>query len=176
MFTNALYFHIYDAVCNGGIDTFYCGMQVGMDIWAAMAALKLKADLKDASHIRLIGVSPFRGEENRRSDGDKKDYFYVRDRCDDFIVLSEHFYKNCYLARDEYMVKRSSLVIAAVAELKSGTGYTMKKAKERKLKLDVIDLNLMAARVRKEEERIRLNLEREDPLPLPQLKPKDPLL
>mgnify|MGYP000021523568 FL=1 len=47
-------------------------------------------------------------------------------------MLSEKYYRGCYLRRDEYMVSRASIVVAYWDNVREGgTYYTVRKAVER---------------------------------------------
>lgn len=133
---SVLYLHSYEAV-KAGYDTFLCGMQRGTDVWAGQQILRLK---EDYPHVRLICVSPFRREIASRRGEDRDDYIRLRDSCDGFIVLQEGYSRECYQNRNRFMVERSSLIIGAVADRKSGTGQTLAYAKRLGLQVDAIDL------------------------------------
>lgn len=144
MFTSTLYFHAYIAACEQDITTFYCGMQTGTDVWAGKEVLNLKNDLKKTRpdlDIKLICVSPYEDEITLRRGADLDDYIYLKENCDEFIPLQKSYSKDCYRARNIYMVDRSDLVIAAVSDLKSGTGQTLRYAERLGKKVEMINLD-----------------------------------
>ena len=138
--TSIIYLHSYEAVARG-YDTFLCGMQRGVDTWAGQQILRLK---EVYPHVRLICVSPFRKEIDQRSGADRSDYIELRDRCDEFIVLHDRYAQGCYQERNRFMVERSSLIIGAVADRKSGTGQTLNFARRKGLTVEEIDLVTLA--------------------------------
>lgn len=131
-----LYKHI-SLAARRGYNTFLCGLQRGVDIWAGEQVMILKQQMPK---IRLICVSPFRAEINTRRGGDLYDYNMLIKGCDGFTVLREDYANFCFYERNRFMVDRSSLIIAAVADMKSGTGQTINYAKRRGLIVDKIDL------------------------------------
>ena len=112
-----------------GIRNFYCGMAVGFDMLAAEVILSLKAQL---SSISLIAVVPFRGQDFRFSESDKKRYKMILNEVDDVLVLSNKYYKGCLLRRNDFMLDNSSRLIAFYnGEQKGGTFYTCRRAESR---------------------------------------------
>lgn len=144
MFLSTVYLLAEEAVRSDGIDTFYCGMQMGMDVWAGQQILRLK---KIHPEIKLICVSPFTDEIKRRTGKDLEDYVALRDSCDSFIGLKKEYSRGCYLQRNRYMVDRSDSVIAALSDFKSsgGTVYTVNYAKRLGKRVRIIDLNAFAS-------------------------------
>ena len=134
--TNVLYLHAAKAA-EAGYDTFLCGMQRGIDVFAGLAVLKLK---NAYPQIRLICISPYRSESVRRRGKDKVDYLALTGGCDGFIALQEDYSQGCFLRRNRFMVDHSSLVIGAVADRKSGTGQTLTYAAKKGIRIDEINL------------------------------------
>ncbi len=141
MFRAVLSLHIREAA-DAGYDTFISGMQRGMDIWAAKEVIALKAKYPS---LRLYCVSPFEREIRSRKGEDRRDYEEVAAACDRFITLSADFRPDCYSIRNRYMVDRSSLVIAAAADKRSGTWQTVRYARRTNVNVDLIDLEEFAA-------------------------------
>lgn len=140
MFCSLLYMHANDAI-RDGYDTFYCGMQRGVDIWAGKQIIKLK---KIYPHIKLICVSPFEREINQRRGSDLEDYQDLLINCDEFVPLHRDYVNGCYHERNHYMVDRSAYLICALSEEKSGTAATLAYAKKHGLRVHSIDLRLFA--------------------------------
>lgn len=140
MFCSLLYMHSNDAI-RDGYDTFYCGMQRGVDIWAGKQIIRLK---KIYPHIKLICVSPFEREIESRHGRDLDDYQELLNGCDEFIALHRNYINGCYHERNHYMVDRSGYLICALADEKSGTAATLAYAKKRGLKFHKIDLKRFA--------------------------------
>ena len=125
--------HIYA----DGYRYFYCGMAMGFDLLAAEAALSLQCELKD---LQVIAVVPFRGQSDRWSKEEQAKYDAILRIVDDVVVLSEQYYNGCLLRRNDYMVNRSSRLIAYFdGNPKGGTFYTVREAKRQGL--DIVNLH-----------------------------------
>ena len=106
-----------------GYRYFYCGMAMGFDLLAAEAA-----------------VVPFRGQSDRWSKEEQAKYDAILRIVDDVVVLSEQYYNGCLLRRNDYMVNRSSRLIAYFdGNPKGGTFYTVREAKRQGL--DIVNLH-----------------------------------
>ena len=66
--------------------------------------------------------------------------------ADETVTLSEHYYPGCYRARNAYMVERSRRLIAVVTDSASGTGQTIRMAKQKGLELRLISLEQIKSR------------------------------
>lgn len=120
-----------------GYRYFYCGMAMGFDLLAAEAALSLQSELKD---LQVIAVVPFRGQSDRWGKEEQAKYDAILRIVDDVVVLSERYYNGCLLRRNDYMVNRSSLLIAYFdGNPKGGTFYTVREAKQQSL--DIVNLH-----------------------------------
>ncbi len=112
-------------------------MAMGFDLLAAEAALSLQSELKD---LQVIAVVPFRGQSDRWSKEEQAKYDAILRIVDDVVVLSERYYNGCLLRRNDYMVNRSSLLIAYFnGNPKGGTFYTVREAKQQGL--DIVNLH-----------------------------------
>ena len=140
MFLSVIYMHACEAV-REGYDTFYCGMQRGMDIWAGKQILNLK---RVYPNVKLICVSPYEREISSRRGKDYDDYVLLRDSCDEFITLNEEYREGCFFERNRYMVDRSGYIIGAISDSKSGTAQTLAYAERKGLKVHRIDLRRFA--------------------------------
>lgn len=118
-----------------GYDTFITGMARGVDIWAAEAVLKLK---ENCGGIKLICAIPHPGFEKRRPYREIMLYRSILAEADKAVLVSHHFFTGCYQIRNEWMVDRSSRVIAVCSGLPSGTKNTVTYANG--LGIDVINL------------------------------------
>lgn len=118
-----------------GYDTFITGMARGVDIWAAEAVLKMK---ESRGGIKLICALPHPGFEKRRPYREIMLYRSILAEADEAVLVSRHFFTGCYQIRNEWMVDRSSRVIAVYSGLPSGTKNTVTYAEE--LGIDVINV------------------------------------
>lgn len=102
-------------------------MAMGYDLLVAEAVLSLQSELPD---LRLIAVIPYRGQTERWSDTMKSRHDDILRNANDTVILSEHYYQGCRLRRNDYMVVRSSRLIAWYnGNPKGGTFYTCRIAK-----------------------------------------------
>ena len=109
----------------------------GFDLLAAEAARSLQCELKD---LQVIAVVPFRGQSDRWSKEEQAKYDAILRIVDDVVVLSEQYYNGCLLRRNDYMVNRSSRLIAYFdGNPKGGTFYTVREAKRQGL--DIVNLH-----------------------------------
>lgn len=98
-----------DNVIADGYVTFITGMAKGTDIWAAEIVLE-KKKWNDA--LRLICAIPHPDFEKRRGFFEERRYNRILKNADYVTIISDHYYRACYQKRNEWMVDRSSLVIA----------------------------------------------------------------
>ena len=112
---------------NEGYRCFYCGMAVGFDLLAAKATLSLKSELPQ---IKIIAVLPFREQNEKWNEKNKVEYEAILKKVDDVVIVSDHYLQRCFLQRNDYMVQRSSRLIAFYdGKFRGGTFYTYRKAK-----------------------------------------------
>lgn len=110
-----------------GVRYYLSGMALGFDMLAAEEILSLKAELPS---LKLIAVIPFDGQCNRWNYRDQGRYKRILAAADDSIILSDGFFKGCYLKRNDFMIDHSCRLIAYYdGGYKGGTFYTFKNAK-----------------------------------------------
>lgn len=131
-----IYFSIYESI-NEGYTDFMSGLARGIDLWAALSVLELK---QKNPHIRLIAVKPFQEHTNGFKGSELDDINKVIENADDIICTSPHYSKDAYAVRNKYMVEHSAKLIAFVNNYRSGTGQTIRFAKNLGLKINIIDL------------------------------------
>ena len=114
-----------------GFRNFISGFAIGFDLMAAEIVVSLKDQHPD---ISLIAAIPFRKQPCRFSDYLRRRYQKLLGMADKVVVLSEDYYPRCFLERDVFMVKNSSLLIANYdGRRKGGTFYTIERAKEQSI-------------------------------------------
>lgn len=121
-FENDLFKEILKLI-NSGCYVFYSGMAMGFDIIAAEAVITLKNTCK--SPIKLICVVPFKEQNISFNDFWRKKYDYIIENCDEVIILSEKYSKNCYHIRNKYMVDNSDFVLTWFDGKSGGTKNTV---------------------------------------------------
>lgn len=113
---------------NDGYRFYISGMAKGFDLMAADEVLKFKlGKLKD---IKLVAAIPHDKQERRYSLQDKQLYQQIINNADKVVFVNHYYYKGCYLERDMWMLRHSTLVIAYydITKYKGGTFYTVKRA------------------------------------------------
>ena len=123
---------IDDAISKGFV-TFITGMAMGTDIWAAEIVLKKK---KKNEAIHLICALPHPNFEARRSLTEKMRFSKILKKADLIRQISDHYFRACYQKRNEWMVDRSSLVIAVFNGEPSGTKNTVVYAKKKDIEVN----------------------------------------
>lgn len=119
-----------------GYKTYYSGMANGFDLVSAQVILMLKRWYSD---IRLIAVVPFKNQSIRYDETDKTLYDEILKQADEVKVLSDKYYKGCFLHRNDYMIGHSDKIILFWdGERKGGTYYTVLQAD----KMDIEYINL----------------------------------
>lgn len=118
-----------------GYHTFLCGMALGFDMMCAELVLELK---KTYPHIKLIGALPCRNQSCKWNSIQKQRYNKILTQLDDIRCIYEEYIDGCMQERNDYMINNSSLVIALYDGKGGGTGYTIKRAKAKNLKIIII--------------------------------------
>lgn len=109
-----------------GFRAFWSGMAQGFDLAAAETALALREELPE---LRLYCAVPFPGQADRFPSTDRIRYARILDRADEVEIIARRYDPRCYLRRDEFMVERSSAVVAWFDGGKGGTRYTWEYAR-----------------------------------------------
>lgn len=101
----------------------YCGMASGSDILFGMIAYIYKSG---GLNIKLHCVLPC-----KEYNSSNKYYQLIKDHADEWIELSEEFYKGCDSVRDQYMVDHCDVLLAIWDSNKSGGVWsTIRKAQK----------------------------------------------
>ncbi len=137
-FKNDLYIILRNVIIYG-VTTFFVGMAEGFDMIACESILKLK---KEFSSIRLIAVVPCINQEKFWSESQKKRYIQLLSKCDEKVVISQTYTKSCMNDRNKYMVEHSSICVACFNGNAGGTRNTILYAKEKGLKIKIINPDL----------------------------------
>ena len=108
-----------------GYDTFITGMAEGVDTWAAEIVLGIK---EQNSNIKLICAIPFRGVEKNRTPEMQEKFHEILQKADGSEYMTEKKTRWMFMARDEWMVDRSSYIIAVFNGSGGGTEHTLQYA------------------------------------------------
>ena len=112
---------ILQAVDDGFV-TFISGMARGVDIWAAEIVLRLR---ESNPAIHLVAASPYRGFESRWSADWQSRYNTILQQADLVRFVYPGYSPDCFQRRNEWMVDRSSRVIAVYNGEPGGTRNTI---------------------------------------------------
>lgn len=108
---------------NINVTDYYCGMAEGSDMLGALSVLDLK---QQGYNINLHCILPC---ENYQSN--HPFYELIRGHADEWIVLSQSFYRGCDNIRDQYMVDHCDVLLAIFDGKKQGGVYsTIRKAEK----------------------------------------------
>lgn len=117
-----------DEAIENGFTTFISGGCRGVDLWAAEIVIEKK---KINPNIKLIMALPHPDFEKRWGIDDRLLYDYALKNADYVKMVSDHYFNGCYQIRNQYMVDRSSLVIAVYNGTSGGTRNTILYAEQK---------------------------------------------
>ena len=118
-----------------GFTTFITGMARGVDIWAGQLVLKLK---EENPAVKLVAASPYKGFEERWSASWQEQYNSIIEKADAVRYICPKYSKAAFQIRNEWMVDRSSRVIAFYNGEAGGTRNTILYAEH--LHISVVNL------------------------------------
>ena len=110
-----------------GYTAFISGMARGVDLWAAECVLSLR---ESDSGVRLICACPYDGFESRWSQRWQNLYRDILVRADETVFVCPKYTPSCFQKRNEWMVDRSSRVIAVFNGTAGGTKNTIDYARK----------------------------------------------
>lgn len=119
-----------------GYTYFLTGMAEGFDMLATELLIALRKEYKK---IKVIAIIPCLNQENRWSPNQQKRYHNILRQCNSSKVLSKTYTKDCMNIRNKFMVEHSELVIACYNGTPSGTGNTIKFARQMDKKIIIIN-------------------------------------
>lgn len=121
-----------DNLINQGVTNFISGGALGFDQVAASLIITKKEMGRD---IRLIFALPCRNQDERWSEAQKRLYHDLLDEADEIVYVSEDYCDGCMAKRNRYMVDRSAYCLCALLYERSGTGQTVKYARQKGVKV-----------------------------------------
>ena len=111
-----------------GVTTFISGEALGFDQIAA----SLIASKKEMGYdVRLVMALPCRGQEESWTAKEKEIYHWLLSMADSVVYVSETYTDDCMKKRNEYMVEQSEYCICTLIRDRSGTGQTVRYAKQK---------------------------------------------
>ena len=127
------------AAIGRGYRHFISGMAAGIDLLAAKIVLRLREDMPQKG-ITLEAAIPFPSQPKRWKEETKRERESILSRCDRVNCISDAFSVAAYRRRDDYMVDRSSLLIAVVGQPHGGTTKTIAYAQSRGIAIELIGI------------------------------------
>lgn len=115
-------------------------MARGTDMWAAEIVL---AEKNKRAELRLICAVPYNGFEKRWSENEQKKYRDIMRKADLVKFICKQSSPSCYQTRNEWMVDRSSRVIAVYNGEKGRTRNTIMYAERKGVEV----INILAEKV-----------------------------
>lgn len=110
---------------------FGAGGARGFDALASELVLKLKATYPQ---IHLILVLPFDEQYNHERNWTRAEinqYYRLKEQASKVVVIDAEYTYGAYYRRNRHLVNNSSVCVAYMTEINSGTGYTVNYAKAR---------------------------------------------
>lgn len=129
---------VFEGAIKYVLSTFLTGMAEGFD----MIGAEILIELRKTYNIKIVAVVPCLRQESKWKPEQQKRCKNILAQCDEVIILSNHYYKDCMNDRNKYMVAHSSVCIACYNGKPSGTGNTVRFAKEKGLKIRIINPNI----------------------------------
>lgn len=120
-----------------GVDTFYTGCAIGVDLISAEIVLTLR---NKGYPIKLHCVLPCRNQAERWTQSYQYRHKDVLKKADSVIVIREQYTPDCMLERDRYLVDHSEYIVAVFDGIrKGGTFYTINYAEKKKRNIILIN-------------------------------------
>lgn len=114
------------AAMGRGYTTFISGAAKGVDLWAAKLVLERRSSRPD---VRLVCAVPYKGFGLHWKDGHSELFARVVREADAVHYICDSYSRSAYQRRNEWMVDRSSLLIAAYTGISGGTRNTIEYAR-----------------------------------------------
>ncbi|MDO5112191.1 MAG: SLOG family protein [Clostridia bacterium] len=119
---------------DAGCTRFISGFAEGSDLLFADAVLSLAREYG----VTLEAALPFPNSCARWRESDRALYLSLLPRCDSVYEASQRPGRRFYLLRNDYIVSRSDRMIAVYDGKPGGTAYTLRRAQEKGVAIDLI--------------------------------------
>lgn len=126
-----------EGIYQAGYRHFICGMAIGCDMFFAEAVLALKDIHGD---VTLEAAIPCASQPDKWTKAQRERYNTLLDRCDTVKLMQIQYTPDCMQRRNQYMVDRSSLLLACFDGRPGGTMSTILYAQRQGLKTSIIDI------------------------------------
>lgn len=125
-----------------GYTHFISGMALGFDMWAAEDVLEFR---KNDPRLTLESALPFPEQAGSWSKVEQERHAQILSQADRVTLVSTHYSRGCYFARNRYMVNCADAIVCAFDGKSGGTAYTVQYALERQK--PVIQISPLTAEV-----------------------------
>ena len=120
-----------------GFRRFLCGMAIGCDMYFAEKVLELREEHPD---VILEAAVPCDSQAERWSRAQQLRYRSLLEQCDEVHYVSHVYTPDCMLRRNEYMIDRSSLLLACFGGKTGGTMKTILYAMRTGVETVILDI------------------------------------
>ena len=111
-----------EALYAEGYRHFICGMALGCDLYFCETVVQLRGEHPG---IILEAAIPFEQQSAAWSAQDRRRYDRLVTECDIQTVVSSEYSHGCYMKRNQYMIDRAGVLIAAYDGTPGGTQNTI---------------------------------------------------
>ena len=115
---------------------FISGLALGVDMIAAEIVLEFKHKYPD---VVLEGAIPCPNQSERWRFADKLRYNKIVKSCDSTHLVCDHYTDDCMNERNRYMISQADIIIAIWNGKPSGTGNTVRFAKQKGCEVIIIN-------------------------------------
>ena len=126
-----------DGICEMGYRHFICGMAIGCDMYFAEAVIAMRENHPD---VKLEAAIPCGTQPDKWNEAQRRRYNRLIDSADIVTVLQYTYTSDCMMRRNQYMVDRSSLLLACYDGKTGGTMKTILYAQRSGLKTVIVDI------------------------------------
>ncbi len=126
---------IFEGAIKFGIKTFLTGMAEGFD----MLATEILLELRKTHNIKIVAIVPCLNQEIKWKQSQQERYRTILHFCNKVLVLQKEYTTDCMNKRNKFMVENCCVCIACYNGKPSGTGNTIKFAKERGNRIRIIN-------------------------------------
>ena len=124
-------------VVNQGVTEFYNGGAIGWDMLCAEMVMDLKAEYPDVT-LHMLLPCPSEEQIKGWNESQITRYEKILNVADSITVVSEHYTIDCMKRRNERLVELADYCICYCMNPRSGTGQTVRIAKEKGI--DIINM------------------------------------
>ncbi|MCL1881215.1 MAG: DUF1273 domain-containing protein [Oscillospiraceae bacterium] len=121
-----------------GFTTFMSGMAIGADLMFAQAALELRKDYPGI--VKLIAVIPCLEHDKNWGETERLQCQELITKADNCVLVSNSpYYDGCMAKRNRYLVNACDELLAIYDGQRGGTMQTINYAKNKSIKVTIID-------------------------------------